>query len=95
MRSWVQVPPGPPAILIGEMIYPVDVRVGVRVALVQIGRQGLSEKLPYYSRMILIDKTGLLQNLLELLNIDRKRESMQSHGIRSDKRYGKRITPVN
>ena len=46
MRSWVQIPPGPPAILTGEMIYPVDVGVGVRVALVQIGRQGLSEKLP-------------------------------------------------
>ena len=48
-RSWVQAPPGPPAILTGEMIYPVDVGVGVRVTLVQIGRQGLSEKLPHYS----------------------------------------------
>ena len=46
-RSGVQIPPGPPAILTGEMIYPVDVGVGVRVALVQIGRQGLSEKLPH------------------------------------------------
>ena len=45
MRSWVQVPPGPQAILAGEMIYLADVRDGVRVALVQIGRQGLSEKL--------------------------------------------------
>lgn len=45
-RSWVQAPPGPQAILTGEMIYPVDVGVGVRVTLVQIGRQGLSEKLP-------------------------------------------------
>ena len=45
-RSWVQAPPGPQAILTGEMIYPVDVGVRVRVALVQIGRQGLSEKLP-------------------------------------------------
>ena len=44
MRSGVQVPPGPQAILAGEMIYLADVRVGVRVALVQIGRQGLSEK---------------------------------------------------
>ena len=50
MRSWVQVPPGPQAILAGEMIYLADVRVGVRVALVQIGRQGLSEKLLYYYR---------------------------------------------
>ena len=47
MRSWVQVPPGPQAILAGEMIYLADVRVGVRVALVQIGRQGLSES--YYN----------------------------------------------
>ena len=45
MRSWVQVPLGPQAILAGEMIYLADVRVGVRVAPVQIGRQGLSEKL--------------------------------------------------
>lgn len=45
MRSWVQIPPGPQAILVGEMIYLADVRGGVRVALVQIGRQGLSEKL--------------------------------------------------
>ena len=45
--SGVQIPPGPPAILTGEMIYPVDVGVRVRVALVQIGRQGLSEKLPH------------------------------------------------
>ena len=45
--SWVQIPPGPQAILTGEMIYPVDVGVRVRVALVQIGRQGLSEKLPH------------------------------------------------
>ena len=46
MRSWVQVPPGPQvAILVGEIIYLADVRGGVRVALVQIGRQGLSEKL--------------------------------------------------
>ena len=45
-RSGVQVPPGPQAILLaGEMIYLADVKVGVRVALVQIGRQGLSEKL--------------------------------------------------
>ena len=43
--SGVQVPPGPQAILAGEMIYLADVRVGVRVALVQIGRQELSEKL--------------------------------------------------
>ena len=47
MRSWVQIPPGPPAILTGEMIYPVDVGGGVRVTLVQIGRQGLSEKLTH------------------------------------------------
>ena len=46
-RSGVQVPPGPQAILAGEMIYLADVKVGVRVALVQIGRQGLSES--YYS----------------------------------------------
>ena len=65
MRSWVQIPPGPQAILTGEMIYPVDVGVGVRVALVQIGRQGLSEKLPNINWDI--NKTGLLQNLLELL----------------------------
>ena len=45
-RSGVQIHPGPPAILTGEMIYPVDVGGGVRVTLVQIGRQGLSEKLP-------------------------------------------------
>ena len=45
--SGVQIPPGPPAILTGEMIYPVDVGGGVRVTLVQIGRQGLSEKLPH------------------------------------------------
>lgn len=30
-RSGVQIPPGPPAILTGEMIYPVDVGGGVRV----------------------------------------------------------------
>lgn len=47
MRSGVQVPPGPQAILAGEMIYLADVRVGVRVALVQIGRQGLSESYYY------------------------------------------------
>ena len=29
--SGVQAPPGPPAILTGEMIYPVDVGGGVRV----------------------------------------------------------------
>ena len=29
--SGVQVPPGPQAILVGEMIYLADVRVGVRV----------------------------------------------------------------
>ena len=33
IRRWsgVQIPPGPPAILTGEMIYPVDVGGGVRV----------------------------------------------------------------
>lgn len=30
-RSVVQIPPGPPATLEGEMIYPSDVRVEVRV----------------------------------------------------------------
>ena len=48
----------------GEMIYLPDVRSGIRVILVQIGRHGLSES-RYY-------KTGLLQNLLELLNIEKR-----------------------
>lgn len=84
MRSGVQIPPGPPAILTGEMIYPVDVGVGVRVALVQIGRQGLSEKLPHLVGFLYIINRSSAESTRTAVYI-RKRESMQASGIRSDK----------